>query len=140
MIHSLCFFDYSLKENIKATWALLKLKATPKRYTDINPDDLLALIESNQPLTVIDCRRRDTYERIGHIEGALSYPVMSFEDDIHTIPKDTQVVTVCYFGFFCQIAAQKLAKHGHKDVLSMTGGMEKWIMSDKPITKSAPLP
>ncbi len=136
MIHFSCLFRYSLRENIKATLELIKLKLTRKKFIDITADDLLSKLESGVPLTIIDCRQKKVFDDIGHIKDAESHPVFSFEETCHSIPKDRQVAVVCYFGYFCQIASQQLADMGHKNVLSMKGGMEDWIMSDKPITKT----
>jgi len=139
MIHFSSLFAYSPMASLKATCALIKLKLTPQGFIDITAEDLLTRMQSDKPLTIIDCRRPETFTKIGHIQGAKNYPIMKFDEECHAIPKDTQIAVVCYFGLFCRIASQKLADLGHKDVLSMKGGMEEWIMSDKPITKTNPM-
>lgn len=135
MIHFSSLFDYSLLENIKATYALIKTKLATKQYTDIGTDELLSRMEAGEQLTIVDCRRPKTFRNIGHIKGALNVPVKNFADDSKAIPTQHPVVVVCYFGYFCQIASQELASNGYRNVLSMKGGMEEWIMSGKPITK-----
>lgn len=135
MIHFSSIFAYSIQDSIKATWELIKLKFTNKGYTDITADALLKRLTNNEAITVIDCRRASVFTDIGHIEGALNHPAMTFEPHELTIPKGNTIAVVCYFGYFCQIASQKLAEAGYTNVLSMKGGMEDWIMSGKPITK-----
>lgn len=135
MIHFSSLFAYSPLESIKASYALIKLKILGKNCIDITADDLQRRLDSGEPITIVDCRRPSVFKKIGHIPGAINHPAMTFEEHCHAIPKDRQVAVVCYFGYFCQIAAQQLIEQGHKDVLSMEGGMEEWIMTGKPIRK-----
>lgn len=135
MIHSLSPFAYSASFLFSATWKLIKTKFSHKNYVDISPDNLLERLEAGEPITIIDCRQSHVFSGIGHIQGAANYPVELFDEECLNIPLGQQLAVVCYFGYFCQIASKRLADLGHKNVLSMTGGMEEWIMTNKPIHK-----
>ena len=134
MIHPLSF-DYFNVATLKSMCKLLKLRLKPRKYIDITPDELLERMQTDEPLTIIDCRGDYAFSTIGHIENAKHHPIGTFDQTMHSIPKDQQVAVVCYFGYFCQIASDKLTKAGHNNVLSMKHGMEEWIDSGKPIQK-----
>lgn len=135
MIHPLYFKEYPLKETLKHSFNYIRTRLRRKGYKDITANELETKLNSGEELLIIDCRNPKVFKDIGHIKGALNHPIKTFMETYQSIPKGTQIVTVCYFGFYCQTAAQELAKQGHKNVLSMKGGMETWIMSNKPIVK-----
>lgn len=136
MIHPLRAEDINL-DTLKYLWNLLVIKTRPKSFSEVTPDQLEEKINSGVPLTIVDCRDQSSFNTIGHIQNALNHPYQTFDETMHEIPRSRQVVVACYVGAFSQIAADKLAKSGHKNVLSMKHGMERWIGSDKPVIKQA---
>lgn len=127
---------YSPIAMVRLTWIYLKSAFRPKRFTSVTAPALLKRLESGKPLTIVDCRKGSTYENFGHIAGAISHPISEFDETCGDIPKENQVITVCYYGYLCQAAANTLADRGHKDVLILEGGMSEWNGHDYPTERS----
>lgn len=108
-------------------------KFSKQTYGEIDCAELGRMFDSGKAFTVVDCRLENTYSKFGHIPGAVNYPITLFEDDTPEIASDKQLVVVCYFGFVCQLAARKLVKQGHKNVLILKGGMDAWNADDNPL-------
>ena len=65
-------------------------------YKNITAKMFLDMIDSNE-YTIVDARRAEDYSE-GHIEGAISAPLETLEENIDNIPKDKPVCVYCYSG------------------------------------------
>jgi len=76
---------------------------------------------------LIDVREADEYAQ-GAIAGAIHLPRGSLELQIEgRVPdKDREIVVYCAGGTRSALAAQALGQLGYSDVVSMTGGFNKW--------------
>lgn len=81
-----------------ATIVKPKLAKLPKGVTEIMPDELAKLIDGRTDFTLIDSRPAKPYAA-GHIAGAVSMPVETFEEDAKTLlaqdSKDKLLVFYC---------------------------------------------
>lgn len=99
-----------------------KPPATPATtlYTTLNDVD-----ESNDPF-ILSIRSSSQYE-IGHISGAVNIGFSSLftEENLSKLPKDNQIVVVCYTGHTASQATALLNIHGY-DAIALKWGMTSW--------------
>lgn len=74
---------------------------------------------------VIDVREAAEYT-FGHIPGAISVPLGDLEDSMANLPMDKKLYVVCRTGHRSDLAAQKLAAKGFKEVVNVLPGMNQW--------------
>lgn len=108
-----------------------KQEAPKKEHVkaELNAQALHALINAKLPVVVLDARG----ESSKIIPGSLA---LSYDADANAIKKvlpDTNSVIVTYCdGPECpmsQMLADSLAKHGYKNVIRFTGGVETWTQA-----------
>ncbi|MGM0653730.1 MAG: rhodanese-like domain-containing protein [Thermodesulfobacteriota bacterium] len=97
-----------------------------------NPFKVKRLVESG-PAVVLDVRRPDIYD-LGHIPGALNFPLDDFEEDekallskIKITPED-EIIVYCA-GVTCQDShtfATRLVEMGFTHVAVYAGGFAEW--------------
>ncbi len=75
---------------------------------------------------ILDVRNRSSWERGGHIGGALRIFVGELPERIDEVPRDKKVLIYCDTGFKTGIAASVLLQHGYHDVHLLQGGLEAW--------------
>jgi len=116
---------------MKAIGELIAASMQRRQYEFITADELQALIDAGEGVTVVDCRDAATFA-FGHIDGALNVPYRAFMETANRVPKGGLVVTACYVGMYSRAAAQKLARSGHERVVSLKDGMQGWIDAGRP--------
>lgn len=90
----------------------------------------------------IDAREPEEY-KLGHIEGAISFPYDYFDDYkdkvMPLLPKDTLIVTYCS-GTECEaslyLARLLVQEYGYKNVEIFFGGWAQWAKQKLPIEGS----
>jgi len=102
----------------------------PLQITEVTPADLVALLKTGEPITVVDLRQVWEYGS-GHIPGAVNIPLMQLPAKSHEIPQDRPVVMQCYHGFTSLDAAGYLILNGWDaaKVASLSGGISGWVAS-----------
>ena len=92
---------------------------------ETNAAELRALLESRAMLTLIDVR--EPHETTtGTIPGARFIPLSQFEERIHEIGPDSEVILYCAAGVRSRRAATILARAGFLRVRSLAGGYNAW--------------
>lgn len=76
-------------------------------------------------ITLIDVRGKSEYAE-KHIVGARLIPLGYLPDAVHTLPKETNIVTHCASGYRSQIAASLLQAAGFENVMALNEGTECW--------------
>lgn len=84
---------------------------------------------------VIDLRGAAEYNS-GHIEGAKNVFVGTIESNLDKIDKTAKVAIHCQGGDRAAIAYSVLAKHGYKNVVNYSAGMNEWINEGNAIVGS----
>ena len=100
----------------------------------VTPDELKERIDREERVTLLDVRKRDTYEE-WHIRGEnvenVNVPYTRFLDEgideeaLAAIPDDERVVVLCAKGKASEFVAGELAARGY-DVEHLEGGMNGW--------------
>jgi rhodanese-related sulfurtransferase len=104
-------------------------------HTDVTAQQARDLIDSTNDLIVVDVREPSEYcNAIGHIPGALNYPLTSgvLEARYEELPKDNPILVVCRSGGRSNAAASFLDSKGFSMVYDMMGGMTAWMWETEP--------
>ncbi len=88
-----------------------------------------ALIQSDSPPLLIDCREQHEYD-FCHIEGAVLIPLSSFTGRAEALlhHADQQALIYCHHGVRSLHAVQYLAQQGFENTLSVEGGIDLWSL------------
>lgn len=78
--------------------------------TGVTAEELQAMMENGEDLTVIDVRTPEEYEG-GHIPGSISVPIDTIED-LEELPSDGAVVLYCTVGVRSARAGKIFAAKG----------------------------
>jgi len=107
-----------------------------KQVNEITPFALKALIDSQQPLHLIDVRETDELSS-GRIPTATHLSKGIIERDIEKQIPDQQaaIVVYCSGGFRCALVANNLQHMGYTNVSSLDTGLQGWIDAEYPIEK-----
>jgi sulfur-carrier protein adenylyltransferase/sulfurtransferase len=108
-----------------------------KRIKEATPDQVQELLRSGD-VQLGDVREKNEWDE-GHIPGAAHVPKSYLEQwaEDRLPDKDKSTVLYCAAGVRSAMAADTLAKLGYTNVISMTGGFNRWKDSGKPWTKPA---
>ncbi|MEH6569622.1 MAG: VTT domain-containing protein [Halioglobus sp.] len=119
------------------TWKIVhrQLFIQGLRGRRIQPLDLMASLESVNPMQVVDLRQRMEFNAFPHtIPGAVRVPLDVFDDEIGQLSRDKPLVLFCT----CpnEISSARVAfklKQAGFDVAPLAGGLDEWIALELPL-------
>ena len=79
----------------------------------------------------IDVRPHERF-KAGTIAQARNIPLADIDAKINTLPKDKPLIVFCDHGRISVSAANKLRKSGFEQVVSLEGGLTKWVEAGMP--------
>ena len=79
----------------------------------------------------IDVRPHERF-KAGTIAQARSIPLADIDAKINSLPKDKPLIVFCDQGRISVSAANKLRKSGFEQVVSLEGGLTKWVDAGMP--------
>lgn len=95
-----------------------------------DPNTVLQIVQQKERV-VLDVRHKDFYE-MGHLPGALSFPLSDYDQYLDTflktMKKDTKLLVYCS-GFDCETShtfANRLVALNYTDVKVFPGGFGQW--------------
>lgn len=102
------------------------------------PDYLKWLLDSRQPVVVVDLRKPNEFRR-GHLPGALSVPMAELDRRFAEIPTAPMVVLYCQ----CPIeeaatAYSFLEAKGYANHVVLQEGYDGWLKRRYPVIKAPP--
>ncbi|KGX90454.1 sulfurtransferase TusA family protein [Pontibacillus marinus] len=100
-------------------------KAETKHEDILSLDDLLAKVEGNEEVQILDVREPAEYA-FGHIPGAVNIPLDELENRFEELEKNDELNIVCRTGNRSDLAAQKLTEKGFGNVKNVVPGMKDW--------------
>ena len=74
---------------------------------------------------ILDVREEAEYA-FGHIPAAKNIPMGELEERLSELDQNQEIYVICRTGKRSDLAAQKLAKKGFKDVYNVLPGMNSW--------------
>lgn len=95
-------------------------------FKSVSPQEASTLMKSNEKITLLDVRTPEEFAQ-EHIEGAISLPLQTLENNLGTIAdaKNQKLIVYCHSGNRSVVASRILAKNGFKP-LNMQGGITAW--------------
>ena len=107
-------------------------KVSPELTIEVEP--AYDMIEDGGPF-VVDVREFDEF-RGGHIPEAVNMPLQEMSDYVAHLPEDreTPILVVCETGNRSLSGALFLASLGYRDVHSINGGTQGWLVGGFPIS------
>ena len=91
---------------------------------NIDARTLKNMLESGEPVTVVDVRKSEDHAS-GSIPGSALHAGDERAMEGLRPPEGARVVTVCNRGHSSAVAAEQLRRRGH-EAFSLEGGMEAW--------------
>lgn len=96
----------------------------------IHPEELAALIsdpEASKQIFLLDLRREEDFEGVGHIPGAVQvdFEYALSEEALALLPADAKIITICYTGNLAAQLTTMLRLLGH-DAAVLAHGMVQW--------------
>lgn len=83
---------------------------------------------------LVDVREREEFDKISlDVPYLLNIPMSEFERRFAEVPRDREVILVSADGQDSMKATYYLMREGYTDVLSMTGGVSKWVFRGYPV-------
>jgi rhodanese-related sulfurtransferase len=100
----------------------------------ISVTDLSNMLKKKEDFILIDVRESDE-RAICKIEAAVHVPLAEVLENRWNPPASKRLLIHCRSGKRSQMAAEHLAKKGHKDVSNVAGGILAWIEKVDPTLK-----
>jgi len=94
-------------------------------YDEITPVQLKRLLDSGEPVTLLDVREPWEWN-IAHLAGARLTPITHLEDYIGQLNPDDHIVLYCKQGVRSMRALKRLRAAGFRNLRSMAGGIDRW--------------
>lgn len=122
------------------------IRSAKARIKEVNPQQLLQMLDSTADLLLIDVRESSEHEQ-GHIKAAMlvprgileaaadpSYPKYHAE---LSAARERPVALYCATGGRSALAADTLQLMGFKNVFSLEGGFVRWTQEGLPVIQEA---
>lgn len=87
--------------------------------------------EDEAPTLLLDVRQ-PVEVRAGAIPGVMHIPLTELGARMADLPRDQQILTICYSGHRSPLAARRLGKEGY-EVVNVAGGMQAWQEAGLPL-------
>ena len=102
----------------------------------IHPLELEAMLETSQPIEILDIRPRPEFEK-RHIEGAHSLPSAEVSPETLLCNRELLPTEPLYLvsesGALAQLQARYLERQGLNNVVVVAGGMHAWRRDGLPV-------
>jgi rhodanese-related sulfurtransferase len=94
---------------------------------EITPQEVRRRLDDEDPLVLLDCRTQDEWS-ICHLQGATLIPLQEMSLRIHELEmhRNASIIVYCHKGARSMIITRLLRHSGYTDVLSMSGGIDRW--------------
>jgi monothiol glutaredoxin len=96
----------------------------PPPVAQMSVQELAALRAAGEPMRLIDVRTPEERERAA-IEGAELFDT-ALERELLELDKDTRLVFLCHHGNRSQVAAERFAARGFRNLHNVAGGLDAW--------------
>jgi len=117
------------------TWEALGLPTTSGDVRDIQPEELKAMLDSENRLVIIDVREAWEYAS-GHVPNARLISLGEFARRVSELDPAQPVVVICASGSRSQSAAALLGQKGFDTVYNVIGGTYNWMQHGLPLVQN----
>lgn len=91
----------------------------------VSPTELGKLIESGEPVRLIDVREPEEYE-VARIESAHLLPLSRFHEWVGSLNPEEEIIFMCHHGVRSGQVCTVLAGEGFSRVCNLAGGIDLW--------------
>lgn len=91
----------------------------------LQPEELKLLLTEGVDLAIVDVRE-DWEIKICSFSGSINLPLRNLVQNLHCIPEDRPIVTICHHGVRSRQAAVLLKENGFKSVANLARGVDGW--------------
>lgn len=88
--------------------------------------------------SVLDVRREPEWQ-VGHIEGAIWWPLDHFKVSPPEIDRNTPIAVHCKSGYRSMIACSLLQRAGFQNVTNVIGGFDAWLQAKLSVESGSPV-
>lgn len=94
---------------------------------EVSPADVKQMLDNDEPIVLIDCRRPNEYE-FARIDGAKLFTLEKLPELLPDLEDyaDERVIIYCHHGVRSLQMTSILRQQGFADVKSMAGGIDLW--------------
>lgn len=117
-----------------ATWKAMGLPTTSGDVRDIEPRELVALLEGEEHPVVVDVREPWEYAQ-GHVSGAKLIPLGELARRLKELDPAQPIAVICASGSRSQSAAAMLGLQGYETIYNVVGGTFNWMQSGLPLER-----
>lgn len=131
-------FRKGLPAWVAAGYPTTSIEKLPKTdVAKISTDALLGMLTTDDDFVLLDvCLKRDADKFWIDSPNRVHVPLDELEIRLSEVPKNKKVVVVCLKGKRSPTAIRYLAAKGYKNLVSVDGGMQQWILEGKPVKTS----
>jgi len=131
-------FRKGLPAWVDAGFPTTSIEKLPKvDIAQISTDSLLNLMTSGEDYVLLDvCLKRDADKFWIDSPKRVHVPFDELESRLGDIPKDKKVIVICLKGKRSPTAIRYLSAKGFKNLISVKGGMQQWVLEGKPVKTS----
>ena len=101
------------------------LKGIDDSFRMKSPDWLADLILSETPITILDVRKSDGFDK-GHIKGSVNIPLRELPLSYNRLERQWPIICVCNGSVQSAYAVMYLSMKGFKEVYNLSGGFSRW--------------
>lgn len=120
--------------------------AAKAQIKEVSPEQLQQMLDTIEDLLLIDVREPSEHEQ-GHIQNAMLVPRGILEaaadpaypkhQPILSGARQRPIALYCATGGRSALAAQTLQLMGFRHVVSLDGGIARWVQEQRPVVKEA---
>ncbi|UCE96168.1 MAG: MBL fold metallo-hydrolase [Candidatus Bathyarchaeota archaeon] len=97
--------------------------------------DLKTMVDSKETIRILDVRRVNEWME-GHIVGSTRIYLGHVPEQVDQLPRDLPIVVICKTGNRSSFGVSVLLRAGFDQVYNCLGGIEAWIKSGYPVTRT----
>lgn len=101
-------------------------------FSVIDAESAHRILESGNPGRLVDVREPGEVDTL-RVEGALNLPLSRLRELAGRLDPQVPVYLLCRSGSRASSAASQLKALGHRDVFVVSGGLNAWMSSGKPV-------
>jgi len=110
----------------------------PAFVQQLTPDQAAALIQNTPDLVILDTREMWEIEQDGHLPKSVYVDYLNlgrFEEKTAKLDPAKSYFIYCAIGGRSELASKLLAARGFSHLALLTGGLDAWIKTGKPVEK-----
>lgn len=106
-----------------------------KKYAEVSPDELYALLKNKNGAAFIDVRRGDEWNT-GHIDEFMHIPLSEIPTHMSQLSAYPKIYFICRSGGRSKMACDMMKEAGYDNAVNVKGGLIAWQSKKYPIVSN----